>query len=82
MDKYTFEFVTKNNEFVALFSNGVTLRVMTEAELKKAPAKDVAEMFERVTGWPEQRPDGYVIWPDISRARFLLGLVPRPLRYS
>jgi hypothetical protein len=82
MDKFTFEFGLRNNEYCAIFANGTAIGVLTKKEVEKLPAKKVAAMFAKVTGWPEQRPDGYVMWSDIGRARLLLGLVPRPLKYS
>lgn len=78
-----YEFTMKNGLYVAEFSGGHTIVVMTTAEVAKTPAKKIAEAFEKVMqSYPEQRTDGYIIWPEIGRTRRELGFAPRPLAYS
>jgi len=78
-----YEFTMKNGQYVAMFEGGHTIVVMTVAEVAKTPASKLAEAFEKVMqSFPEQRTDGYIIWPEIGRTRRELGFAPRPLAYS
>lgn len=79
----TIEFTLKTGKYVALLENGVTIPVLTASETARFAAMDVAAAFCDITEPHRQRQsDGYLLWPEVSRARLSLGLTPRVLGFE